>query len=99
MILKQLKKIFKKDKRKSSSRKRKFLGYLVLALVLVYGRPGLASAKLLGQNRNNQLAHERVISNKLNSVENTLQSDSFKGLETVDNSNQLETISKLRKMR
>jgi len=52
--------IFNRDKR---YRKRKFLGSVGLVLILVFGRPRLASAQSSNQNQNNQLAHERVIQN------------------------------------
>lgn len=67
MVLKRLKRVFNRNKRKPSFRKRyrkrKFLVSVGLALVLVCGRPGLVSAKSSGQNQNNLLAHERVIQN------------------------------------
>lgn len=50
---------FKRDKRKSSSRKRyrkrKFLRSVSLVLILVFGRPRLASDQSSNQNQNNQL--------------------------------------------
>ena len=98
MILKILKRFFKRNKGKkgkSSCRKRKFAASVGLACVLLCGRPSVASAKSSNQDHNNQLADERVV-NRLNMVEDNLQSDSFERLETVDHSNQLETISKLR---
>lgn len=64
MISKRLKSFFKKNKkkkRKYSFRKRKFLGSVGLAWVLLCG----CSAKSSNQDHNNYLAHERVISNGL----------------------------------
>ena len=72
MLLKKLKRIFKEDQRKPTSgkkyKKRKFLGSVSLGLILVFGRPKLASAESSNQDHNNYLAHERVILNKLGGV-------------------------------
>lgn len=57
-----------KNKLKSSKlvrRKRKFIASTSLGLVLAFGRPNLASAKLSNYKQDNQMVHKRVNPNKV----------------------------------